>query len=156
MYSFLRLVVLLCCFWLLLSGMYEPFLMCLGFVSALFVAFIVSRMNSVDHDSEPIYLQIKLIRYIVWLAWEIIMSNIYVVRRIWSAELIIDPMIASRAISLKTTLGKVIFANSITLTPGTVTFGLDGSNIVVHALTSELIDELFTGEMERRILELEE
>jgi multicomponent Na+:H+ antiporter subunit E len=90
-----------------------------------------------------------------WLVGKIILSNIDVVKRIWLGNKSISPCVARLPLSQKTDMGKVIYANSITLTPGTVSMDIEGTTVLVHALTAENIAELKDGEMNRRVADLE-
>ena len=141
--------------WLLLSGYFEPLLLWLGAGSCLFVAFIAHRMDVVDREGHPIHLTWGAITYWPWLGWEIIKSSIEVTR------LIVDPRlpIGARCFTVKTSqksdLGRVAYANSITLTPGTVSIYVWPDSIEVHALTKSMADSLQTGEMDRRVTAME-
>jgi multicomponent Na+:H+ antiporter subunit E len=90
-----------------------------------------------------------------WLVWQIIKSNIDVARVILSPSLPISPNVVRVKASQRTTLGLVTYANSITLTPGTVSMYLDGDIIEVHALTESGARELKDGEMDRRVSAIE-
>jgi multicomponent Na+:H+ antiporter subunit E len=91
----------------------------------------------------------------LWLIKEIIQANITVVKHIWLGKGSISPAFKKIKISQKTDMGKVIYANSITLTPGTVTIDLVGDEIIVHALLFKDIESLESGEMDRRVSLLE-
>ncbi len=82
-------------------------------------------------------------------------ANISVVKHIWLGNSSISPTLATIDATQRTDLGKVIYANSITLTPGTVAVGLVGDRIIIHALSKENIDTLKAGKMDRRVTELE-
>jgi multicomponent Na+:H+ antiporter subunit E len=141
--------------WLLLSGHYVPLLLGLGALSALLVVTIALRMDVVDREGHPIHLSPKALLYWPWLAWEIVKSNVDVARRILSPSLPISPTIIHVRASQKSDLGKVIYGNSITLTPGTVAIDIDGDKIEVHALTREAAQALRDGDMDRRVTRLE-
>lgn len=143
-------------FWLLSSGHYTPLIMTFGVLSIIFVIFLVHRMDVVDNESQPLHLTARLPGYYLWLAKEVILSNISVVKHIWLGNEAISPTLATIDASQKTDIGKVIYATSITLTPGTVAVDLVGDQIVVHALLRESIEELNAGEMDRRVRQLED
>ena len=143
-------------FWLLNSGHYTLLILSLGVVSVAFVICIAHRMDVVDHESQPVHLTARLPGYYVWLAKEIILANISVVKHIWLGNETISPTMATLTASQKTDMGKVIYAASITLTPGTVTVDLAGDQILVHALLRENIETLAAGEMDRRVRLLED
>lgn len=141
-------------FWLLLSGHSELLMLGFGVASVVFVVWLALRMDVVDHESHPLHLSHRLPQYWLWLMLEVIKSNIDVARRIWSPKLSISPTTVRLKTSQKTDLGKVIYANSITLTPGTVTINLQGDNIEIHALTREAAEALQSGDMDRRIRDM--
>ncbi len=149
------LALVLFALWLLLSGHYVPLLLGLGAISVLLVVTITLRMDVVDREGHPIHLSPKALLYWPWLAWEIVKSNVDVARRILSPTLPISPTVIRLKASQKSELGKVIYANSITLTPGTVSIDIDGDKIEVHALTREAAQALRTGDMDRRITRFE-
>ncbi len=139
-------------FWLLLSGHFDdPLLLGLGAVSCLLVIAIAHRMDVIDHESHPIHLGWRTLVYFPWLAWEIVKANIAVARIILDPKLPISPVLFRLRGSQKTELCGVIYANSITLTPGTVTVDMVGDLLEVHALTREAAADLANGEMDRRV-----
>jgi multicomponent Na+:H+ antiporter subunit E len=149
------LAVVLFGVWLLWSGHYVPLLMTIGALSSIGVVFVVRRMNLVDHESVPIEVTPRAILYAPWLLWQIIRSNLDVARRILHPGLPIQPHIIRLTSGQRTDLGRVIYANSITLTPGTVTIAIEGNEITVHALTEEAARDLLEGEMDRRVCAVE-
>lgn len=142
-------------FWLLISGHNTVLLLALGAASIAFSVYIAHRMDVVDHESQPLHLTLKLPGYYAWLMKEVILANITVVKHIWLGNNTISPTLATITASQKTDVGKVIYANSITMTPGTVTISLEGDQFMVHALLRESIEELKAGEMDRRVTQLE-
>ena len=146
----------LAAFWLLNSGHYSILMLSLGLASIAFVIYIAHRMDVVDHESQPLHLTLKLPGYFAWLIKEVILANFLVVKHIWLGNNTISPTLATIAVSQKTDIGKVIYANSITLTPGTVTVNLEGDQFLVHALLRESIEDLQAGEMDRRVTQLED
>ncbi len=147
----ISLTAALAALWLLLSGHFEPLLIGFGIVSCAMVVAISLRMNVVDQEGHPIQLGWKVFIYIPWLLVEIIKSNIDVARHILNPRLQISPTRVKVRASQKSALGQVIYANSITLTPGTVSLIIDDGHIDVHALTTEGAAGLATGEMDRRV-----
>ena len=138
--------------WLLLSGHYTILLLSLGFCSVAFVVFLALRMEVVDHEGHPVHLNIwATINYWLWLLKAIFLANIDVCRRILTPGLPISPTIIDLESTTDDDLLHVIYANSITLTPGTISMSVDGNIIKVHALTQEGAAELQAGEMNRRI-----
>ena len=150
---YLFIVISLYAFWLLLSGFYIPLLLTLGAISSLIVAWFLRRMDKVD--AEPIALRpgFKLLHYIGWLLGQVVISNIDVARRIWDPKLPIEPCWEKLDIKVRSDLEKTIYANSITLTPGTLTTDVKDDHFMIHNLTPEGMQSLREGEMQRRIMD---
>lgn len=149
------LAVVLYLVWLLLSGIFEPLMLVLGLVSCLVVVAIARRMAVIDHEGHPIHLGWKAVGYWPWLALEIVKANLDVARRIVAPGLPISPTLVKLKTSQKSELGQVIYANSITLTPGTVSIDIEGDEITVHALSADAAAELESGDMDRRVTAME-
>ena len=151
MVHIISLVVTMYLLWLGLSGHFTPLLMGIGAVSTLLVVYLALRMEVVDRESHPIHLTGKLFRFWMYLSKEILLANLDVIRRILSPGPPISPRYVDVPLPQKSDLGRVVYANSITLTPGTVSVQLDRKSIKVHALSQEGADDLATGEMARRV-----
>jgi multicomponent Na+:H+ antiporter subunit E len=141
--------------WLLLSGHYTPLLLGFGVASCVLVVLISARMDVVDREGHPIHLGPRALTYWPWLLVEIVKANIDVAKRIVDPKLPISPTMLRVKASQKTEVGRVIYANSITLTPGTVSVDLEGDMIEVHSLTAEGAEALLEGEMDRRVTAME-
>ena len=151
----LILFVVLFGVWLLLSGHYTPTLMTYGALSCGLVVWLVSHLGILDEEILPIHFGIRPILYLPWLFKEIVLSNLAVVRVILNPKLPIHPRIVRVAAAQRSPMGQVIYANSITLTPGTITLDVRDDKFLVHALTSDSAEGLLSGEMDRRVAELE-
>jgi multicomponent Na+:H+ antiporter subunit E len=143
--------------WLLLSGyLYNPLLLGLGGGSVVIVVYYAHRMDVIDHEGHPLHhLSWRAISYWIWLMWEIVVANFQIARVILSSKMPINPHLIDVNASQSTELGHVIYANSITLTPGTVTVDVEGGVLHVHALTQSTADGLMSGEMDRRVTDME-
>jgi len=141
--------------WLLLSGHYTPLLLGLGGVSTLLVVAISLRMDVVDHEGHPLHLGLRILWYWPWLMVQVLRANVDVARRVLSPSLPISPRMFKVRATQRTDLGRVIYANSITLTPGTVSVELEDSVILVHALTAEAAEDLREGTMNRLVVGVE-
>ena len=141
--------------WMLLSGHTEPLLLWLGLASVTVTVLIANRMDVIDHEGHPIHLSLKGVTYWPWLLWEIAKANVDVARVILRRDMPIAPAMLDIEGSQKSELGHVIYGNSITLTPGTVTVDLEEGKLQVHALTRLAADGLLSGEMDRRVTLLE-
>jgi len=127
----------------------------LGTIAIVIVVYIADRMDVIDHEAQPLHLTLQIPGYYVWLIKEIFLANLLVVKHIWLGNKSISPVFETITASQKTEIGKVIYANSITLTPGTVTVNIEGDKFLIHALLSESIDDLKHGDMDRRVTQLE-
>ncbi len=155
----MKYIILACTlilFWMLLSGHTSVLLLTLGLASIVLVTWLVSRMDRNDNAPVRMLFSIKFVSYLGWLIWQVIITNIDVAKRIWNPSLPIKPASRKIKVNIKDPLIKTIYANSITLTPGTVTTEVGEDYFIVHALNSEGLDELEEGDMERRLSCLEE
>ncbi len=146
---------MLAAFWLVNSGHYTALILFFMVVSVLFVATLCHRMDVVDGESQPLNLTFTVPIYCLWLLKEIVQSNIAVARCVWKGVDSINPSVLKVTAGQKSDLGVVIYANSITMTPGTVSMDLEDREITVHALTDESAEALRSGEMNRRVCRVE-
>lgn len=137
-------------FWLALSGHYTPLLIGLGAASSVLVVFIAVRMDVVDHEGVPLHVVARSLLYIPWLLKEIVIANVEVAKVILDPKLPISPRIVVFHGSQKTDVGRALYANSITLTPGTITTGIEGQEFQIHALRAADLDSNEQDEMDRR------
>ena len=143
-------------FWLLMSGHYTPLILFLGAISVGFVLYLTKRMDSLDEDTFEFKLKRRHFSYWSWLAKEIFKANLDVAKVVLAPNMKLSPRMLRVPSSQSSDLGTVIYANSITLTPGTVSVDIEGDEIIVHALTQELMDGLTEGDMDKRVNYLEE
>ncbi|MFP6654332.1 MAG: Na+/H+ antiporter subunit E [Myxococcota bacterium] len=152
----LVLFVNLMAVWLLLSGHFDPTLVSYGVLSCIGIVLLMAHLEILDHEALPSHLGLRLFSYLPWLLKEILLSNLAVAKVILSPRLPIHPRILRVSASQKTQVGQVIYANSITLTPGTVTLDVRDGQFLVHALTTQSAAGLLTEEMDRRVTHLEQ
>ncbi len=151
---FFILFVILMSLWLLMSGHYTPLITGLGVVSAGFATFMSWRLGGTDDEGLPLQMMRGAMPlYFIWLVKEIIISNITTAKVILKNTP--SPEFFTIKIKSKTTAGIALYANSITLTPGTVTVDIDGENFRIHALNGAFADDVRSGEMDSRIAGLE-
>ena len=151
----LSLGLVLFVLWGLLSGHTEGWLLALGLASCALVVFIGWRMDVVDHEGHPIHLSWRVLQYWPWLFWEIVKANWDVTKAILKPRMNISPTVIHIDGGQKSEIGDVIYGNSITLTPGTVTIQLENGQLTVHALNREAAEALLTGDMGRRVYAIE-
>jgi multicomponent Na+:H+ antiporter subunit E len=142
-------------FWLLLSGHFEPFLIAMGLASAIAVVLFSRRMGVADREGHPIGLSLQALLYWPWLAREIVKSALTVSRIILDPKLPISPTLVRFKPSQRSVVGLVTHANSITLTPGTITVEAEGGEFLVHGLTKTGAAGCVDSEMDRRVSRFE-
>ena len=147
--------------WIILNGQLTWEITAFGIVIAGVMYGFVCKF--LDYSFETDILLFRklpyILAYILILIWEIIKANVSAIRLATSFRNEVDPVIVKFKTDLKTDIAKVVLANSITLTPGTITIKLEGSEFVVHALDVELvegIDESVFVHMLRRMEEMDE
>lgn len=149
------LSLLLSMTWLLWSGIWQGLTLTLGLVSCIAVVALVRRMGVVDHEGALVEFALRPLFYIPWLLWEMLKANVDVALLILSPTLHISPRVIRVKAGQRTGLGLVVYANSITLTPGTVSIDIEGDTIVVHALTREAAEGVESGVMDQKVTALE-
>jgi multicomponent Na+:H+ antiporter subunit E len=143
-------------FWLLLSGMFVPFLLAAGLGSAIAVVLFTRRLDIIAGEAAPTYLNwFKFLAYCPWLIKEIMIAAWDVTKRILHPKMPISPTMVEFIPSQTTDTGLVIHANSITLTPGTISVEVEPGRFLVHALSREGGASLAGSEMDSRCTSLE-
>lgn len=137
--------------WLLLSGQTKPLLLGLGLLSVVVTVFVAVRMEIIDHESHPLALSGKLFTYWLWLGGQILLSAWSVTLAVIAPGKRVNPATAKIPTGNRSDIGRVIFANSMTLTPGTVTIRVAADHIEIHSLDLANIDSLKQGDMLRRV-----
>lgn len=145
--------------WVVLSGMFDAFHLAIGAAAAATVAGLAHPLmvvrGSRQRDERLVHLALlpwyRLVWYTVWLLREIAVANWQVLRIVLHPRLPIRPALVRFRSSLRTDLGVTTLANSITLTPGTVTVLVDEGEFVIHALVAGEPVVAGVAEMQRRI-----
>ena len=144
------LLIALAATWWVLSGYTKPLLLTLGAISLGLVILISARMKILDRETAPYMTVPQTLAYFCWLFVEIIKANVAVVRQIMSPDMEVSPTMTKIPTGDKSDLAKTMLANSITLTPGTVSVDVEDDHILVHALLSEMSDPADFEEMSDR------
>jgi len=143
--------------WLLMSGYYTGLLISLGVISVAFAVWVAHAIDATDDEGLPTHLFARLPAYLVWLVGEIVKSNYATAKFILSGNS--DPEIFTVTATQKTAAGMATYANSITLTPGTVTMDIAEyaakDQFLVHALHADFGDDVRSNDMDRRVTALE-
>lgn len=140
--------------WLIWSGMFDSFHVSLGVISCGIVTFMSHDLffGSGKFHFGHVTEFIRFVLYIPWLLYQIILSNIHVAYLVLHPKMLIEPSMITFETILKKDISIVTFANSITLTPGTITIDIkDGKYFVIHCISRKVADDLLSGEMERKI-----
>ena len=149
----LILFLILLCLWLLMSGHYSILIITLGIISCAFCVYLAKRGNLIDDEGLPIFFIPRLSNYLIWLFKEILKSNLNTAKVIINGK--VEPETFTVKASQVTDVAKVTYANSITLTPGTVTTKMQKDVFEVHALNSDFGNDVRTNEMDKKVTWLE-
>ena len=140
-------------YWLLLSGHYETWLLASGAVISVAVVAFCMFKGITDAEGFPIEKLPRALIYWPWLAWQMVLSAFNVAGIILSPKLPITPKMVKVSALQKSAVGLTTYANSITLTPGTISVEVSekGKAIWVHAISSENADGFEDDEMNRKV-----
>lgn len=147
----LKWAILLFGFWLMLSGYFQPLLLTFGVISVAIVLVVIKRMDNVDQQPKQVSTGHRILRYFLWLISEIIRSSYHVTKLIWGSKSSISPSLSKISVAKIPHNTRVLYANSITLTPGTLSVDLAGDELTVHALQKRSIERLKKGDMENKL-----
>lgn len=149
--------IILFLFWVILNGKFNLEIALFGLViSAALFWFICKFMNySIEWEMHVLKAFWGIVSYVFFLAVEIIKANLAVVHVILQFDSEPEPMMAEFTADLETTTGRVLLANSITLTPGTITVELEDDSYLVHGLEPEYLEGIHESDFVRRIKKLE-
>ncbi|OXM75141.1 MULTISPECIES: Na+/H+ antiporter subunit E [Amycolatopsis] len=151
----IRTAPLFVTFWLVLSGHFTVQFLVLGAVSITLVCWISRRARLTEGEGASLPVLLRLPRYLPWLGKEVLVAAAAVVRKVWSPRPDLRPAVAVTPSPGMSALSQVIYANSITLTPGTLSLDLDEDEIKIHSLDAGAAEALHEGHMLRRVRELE-
>jgi len=140
-------------FWMPLSGFFDVFHLSIGVGCCALVAYISHDLLFVNVRVGDMRTIVKrFFAYIPWLIYQIYLASIHVLKIVLSPKMPINPHIIRFKTKLQTDISLVTFANSITLTPGTITVDIKDGEYYVHAIDEEVAyDLLYGGEMEDRV-----
>jgi multicomponent Na+:H+ antiporter subunit E len=142
--------------WLLMSGVYKPMVIGFGVASVVLVLVIVRRMDHVDCDHFDASINpLKVLGYFAWLLVEIAKCNWTVTKVILSPGLPTRQHMFVVPYTQRSDLAQVIFSNSITLTPGTISVETEQGHFLVHALSYGPSDDVDLAQMDRRVSGIE-
>lgn len=144
--------IIMLIFWVIMSGMFDVFHLSLGVISCLLIAFFSSDLLFPEGGNPWLRELFAMAAYLPWLVGQILLANLQVTYIILHPRMLekIDPRLFRFKTSLTRPLAKVAMAQSITLTPGTITINVHEDEFTIYALTSAAAKSL-PGDMEKRI-----
>lgn len=152
----LSIFLLLCGIWIVFSGQFDAFHLTLGVLSSAFITAISSSFLFVDRSKGfGVRFQevIRLPGYLLWMLYQIFLSNIHILKLALTPGDLpqVEPSLVRIKTNLKTDFGKWMLANSITLTPGTITISIEGDELLIHSISKISTSAVLDNTMERKI-----
>ena len=151
------IVLTLFAYWLLLSGEYKTWLIMSGAAGAVAVVAFGLRKGIIDAEGFPAELVPRGLLYWPWLVWQIVLSALNVTRILLDPRLPISPTMVQVEAKQRSAVGLATYANSITLTPGTISVevGEKVRRIWVHAITRDGAKGMEDDEMNARVAKMD-
>ena len=146
--------VFLFALWIVLSGKFNFFHLGAGALTVIFINWQQTALAPLRKENDPGFSSLQLILYVPWLLWQMLLSSIYVAGIIIRSPRGIDPQMITFTTQQPSIVHRVILANSITLTPGTLTVDLQDDHFLVHALTHKTADEVLEGKLPCKVARL--
>lgn len=144
--------------WIILNGQVNGEIICFGIVITAAVFLFCCKFLNCSLEKELGFYRLcpYIFTYLICLLWEIIKANMDAIRLALSYRREIDPVVVRFKSDLKTDMAKAVLANSITLTPGTITIALEGDEFTVHALDRDLVRGMDESVFVRRLRKIEQ
>ena len=156
-YTFIISFIILFALWIVLSGRFDGFHITLGLISSAIVTAFTGDMMFTSRDARSIFLSwFRLTGYVPWLLYQIFLANIHVMYLVLHPRMmeLINPKIIEFDSRLKSDYSRMVFANSITLTPGTITVNVNAlGRFSVHCIDDPSGQPL-PGKMEEKIAQV--
>lgn len=147
-------VALLFLVWVLWGGLLKTPVLQLGMASCILVAWLAMRMDLPRPYLYTLNLLYRLPRYWLWLLVQMVISNVQVLRLVLGPKSALNTTLIDLQALPRGNFGRALLGNTITLTPGTLTIGIDGKTITVHCLTASNAQDLAEGAMNRRVAQV--
>lgn len=145
--------------WVIFNGRITLEILIAGVIISVMLDLFVKRVMKINLTGATFWKCVKLfpdaVFYVIVLLVEIVKANIAVTKIVLAPSINVEPCLVKFTSPLKTTAARVALANSITLTPGTITVSLEGNEFVVHALTREIAGGLQGSIFERLLTRME-
>ena len=145
--------------WIVFSGKFDAFHLGLGVISCAVVGWLSQDLLYVDRKksmSARLQEAFAFLKYVPWITWEVVKANLHVFKLAMTKAGYEEmaPRVVTFKTYLKTDFAKFVLANSITLTPGTITMLIRGDIVHVHTMSQFLEDDLLEGAIERKVAEV--
>lgn len=139
-------------FWLLITASFKPLDMLIGLAVAGAAGWWADHfLWGGEPEPMPARTWTRLPAYIVYLLKEIVVAAVYVAECVLDPRVNIAPTMHTHRVRFSSDTARVAFANSITLTPGTITVDVDGDVFIIHCLHESFSDAISSGDLERRV-----
>ncbi len=132
-------------FWLLLSGIFDAFHVIAGIICSAIIALISHDLLVKGKGDKMLSKSFRFVIYLGWELWQIVLANFDVAYRVLHPKMPMDPQIIEFDTSLRSDFALVTLANSITLTPGTITIDIKDGKFLVHAIAKKPADALLVN-----------
>ena len=144
--------------WIIFNGKVTLEILIFGvIIAAVMLAFMCKFMDySLKKEVNVYRKSIWFLAYVVLLIREIVKANLAIIPKILTIEEEMEPVIVSFRTTLKSDFTKMLLANSITLTPGTITISLENDEYVIHCLDASLASDLEQSVFEKALKKLED
>lgn len=146
--------IILFAVWMVFSGFFDRFYLIIAVLSVFLSLAVIARMRIFGAGDIPTYIKPRAIIYFCWLIKEVIKSGLSVSIKVWQAMPEIMPVLAWIKTAQKTEEGLTLYANSITLTPGTLCINIEGGMMEIHALSQENMESLNRGYMNNKVKDI--
>ncbi len=149
----LKMVPPVFAFWVLLSGSLEPAELLLGLVLSLIIGVWFAGLVWQDEKIPSLSLRQlgRLMAYFPYLMVEIVKASLHVAEKVLDPKMPIDPIVVDFDSKLQRPVSRVALANSITLTPGTLTIDVDETTYVIHCLGGEFRQGIVERTLESKV-----
>ena len=145
--------------WLIFNGRITFEIIIAGALISFMLDMFIRKVLHLNLTAGKLFMAVKIlpniVMYIIVLLVEIIRANFSIIRMVLAPQIDVEPCLVKFRTHLKTEAARVALANSITLTPGTITVSLEGDNLLVHALNREIADGLQGSIFERLLAGME-
>ncbi len=142
--------------WMVFSGLFDAFHLTLGIISCLIVTLISSSFFFENREAgigQRLQQILRIPGYLIWLLYQIALSNLHILKLALTPGDLkgVDPSLVRVKTKLKTDFGKYALANSITLTPGTITIELDDDELLIHSISEQTKSGVLDNTMEKKV-----